>query len=577
MSAALRISHQASEAPILLQRISTSGNSAACDDEEATRISHEELPTQVKHVGGVRFALLILALCLSVFVLSLDNTILSTAIPKITDHFHSLEDVGWYGSAYLLSTSCTQLFYGKIYTLLPVKWVYVAAIALFEVGSLLCGIAPSSKILIIGRAVAGLGCAGVFTGTLVIITHTVPLEKRPVYSGLIGGVYGVASVAGPLLGGVFTDKLNWRWCFFINLPIVMHFDPLRLSYPNIGACRAASPFAVVIFLFQMPDSGRTGAKSTTRPTGWKDFDILGTLVFVPGPCQSCSSRYSGAAPNTPGSRRASSHSSSSLVCSFSVFVGVQLWKGDRATIPPRVFRQRSIWSAGLYGFSMSAAFFILTFYLPIWFQSITWCICRAFGNQQYTNGSRPRLWERSRRSAHPQSWVLLSIHDHILRRRLHWIGLISTLKVNSNHTKWIPFEIIAGLGVGVGLQQPQLAAQTVLELKDVPVGTAIAIWTQTIGAAIFVSIAQNVFTNKLKSGLGTIPGVDPNAVLGAGATSLQSVIPAELLGRILIVYNKAIVSTFYVGIGLACFSLVGSLVIEWRSIKGKHLEMGMVA
>lgn len=95
----------------------------------------------------------------------------------------------------------------------------MAAIGIFEIGSLLCGAAPNSIALIIGRAVAGLGSAGIFSGALIIIAYSVPLQKRPMYSGLIGGMYGIASVAGPLLGGLFTDKATWRWCFYINLPI----------------------------------------------------------------------------------------------------------------------------------------------------------------------------------------------------------------------------------------------------------------------------------------------------------------------------------------------------------------------
>ena len=135
-----------------------------------------------------------------------DNTIIATAIPKITDQFHSLPDVGWYGSAYLLTTASFQLLFGKFYTFFSIKWVYLIAIGIFELGSLICGVAPNSIALIIGRAVAGIGSAGIFSGALIIVAYSVPLVKRPMYSGFIGAMYGIASVAGPLLGGVFTDK-----------------------------------------------------------------------------------------------------------------------------------------------------------------------------------------------------------------------------------------------------------------------------------------------------------------------------------------------------------------------------------
>jgi MFS family permease len=96
--------------------------------------------------------------------------------------------------------------------------VYVTAIVIFELGSLICGVAPSSTALIVGRAIAGLGSAGIFSGALIIVANTVPLGKRPMYTGLIGAMYGIASVAGPLMGGVFTDKVTWRWWYVEHFP-----------------------------------------------------------------------------------------------------------------------------------------------------------------------------------------------------------------------------------------------------------------------------------------------------------------------------------------------------------------------
>lgn len=154
----------------------------------------------IEYPTGIKFAVISASLCLAVFLMALDNTIIATAIPKITDEFKSLDDVGWYASSYLLTTCALQLFFGKLYTFYSIKWTFLISIGIFEVGSLVCGVAPDSISLIVGRAVAGVGSAGLFCGALVIIAHTVPMSKRPAYTGIIGACYGIASIAGPLLG-----------------------------------------------------------------------------------------------------------------------------------------------------------------------------------------------------------------------------------------------------------------------------------------------------------------------------------------------------------------------------------------
>lgn len=141
---------------------------------------------------GMKLAAITAALMLSVFCMALDNTIISTAIPKITDQFKAIDDVGWYGSSYLLTTCAFQLFFGKLYTFFSIKWVYMVALIIFEIGSAVCGAAPDSMSLIVGRAVAGVGSAGIFSGAILIVANTVPLSKRPMYTGLIGAMYGLA-------------------------------------------------------------------------------------------------------------------------------------------------------------------------------------------------------------------------------------------------------------------------------------------------------------------------------------------------------------------------------------------------
>jgi hypothetical protein len=152
-------------------------------------------------------------------------------------------------------------------------------------------------------------------------------------------------------------------------------------------------------------------------------------------------------------------------------------------------------------------------------------------------------------------------------------GLLTTFTTSTNHSKWIGYQVIYGFGVGMGMQQPLICAQTVLPLVDVPVGTAVIMFTQTLGGALFISVAQNVFQNQLVRNLqSTVPNLDPGIVLQVGATSLKNVIKKQFYNGVQVAYNRAIVQTWYVSVALACMTVVGAAFIEWKSVKGKKIE-----
>lgn len=206
---------------------------------------------------------------MAMFLIALDRTIITTvretpslyeiyltqtiqAFPIITDEFKSLPDIGWYASAYLMTCGAFQLMFGKIYSMCSVKLVLLISIFLFEVGSALCGAAPNSIAFICGRAVAGIGAAGILGGSVsslpamykkkfrlvskvVTITRIVPLKQQPAMSGLLGAVFGIAIIMGPLIGGAITSNTTWRWCFYINVPIggfVMVVRAFAIKVPN---------------------------------------------------------------------------------------------------------------------------------------------------------------------------------------------------------------------------------------------------------------------------------------------------------------------------------------------------------
>jgi MFS family permease len=154
----------------------------------------------------LKFWLIMVSIYISIFLVALDRLIIATAIPSITDEFHSIEDIGWYGSAYMLTCAIFNPLFGKIYQLYSTKWVYLGSIIVFEVGSAVCGAAPSSSTLIAGRAIAGGGSAGIFVGGIMIMVPLVPLRKRPVFSSFFGMAFGISSILGPIIGGTFTDN-----------------------------------------------------------------------------------------------------------------------------------------------------------------------------------------------------------------------------------------------------------------------------------------------------------------------------------------------------------------------------------
>ncbi|KFY21491.1 hypothetical protein V493_07367 [Pseudogymnoascus sp. VKM F-4281 (FW-2241)] len=150
-------------------------------------------------------------------------------------------------------------------------------------------------------------------------------------------------------------------------------------------------------------------------------------------------------------------------------------------------------------------------------------------------------------------------------------GLLTLLKVDSSQGAWAGFQFLYGLGVGLGFQQGGVAAQAVLSFADVPIGTAVVLFVQILGGAVFVGVAQNLFTTNLVRNLAAlnIPDFDPNDVVHAGATNLRHMIAPERLPEVLVAYNAAIVKTFELGLILSCLSIIGAVGVEWKSMKAK--------
>ncbi|KAB8259491.1 major facilitator superfamily domain-containing protein [Aspergillus pseudonomiae] len=516
--------------------------------------STEKPDTEVRETeypGITKVIVIILALYLAIFLVALDQTIIGVAIPKITDQFKSIEDIAWYGSAYFLTSTALQPSYGRIYKIFSVKWGFLIAVLIFEIGSLICAVAPSSTVLIVGRAVAGIGVAGIFSGALVIISMTVPLPKRPLVFGMFGMVWGVASIAGPLLGGAFTDGVSWRWCFYINLPI------------------GGLSIAVIIFILRVPSKSEfSGTPVLDRI---KQLDLIGASLLIPAiVCLLLALQWGGNKYPWNSSRVIGLFVGFGLMIIIFAFSQIKL--GDRATLPPGILKQRSVLSATMFALFFGGGFFLLVYYVPIFFQSVKGSSAMKSGIQLLpmmlaTVVSSVLVGGFVTAAGYYTPFLIGSTAIAAIG-----IGLVTTYSVDIATGKWIGYQILVGAGVGAGFQIPMTAVQTVLPPEDIPVGTAAVMFFQTLGGALFIAVGQSVFQNGLIDGIREYaPTVDPRAIVGAGATEMRHVLAAlgqlDQLDAVIRAYMSGLRDAYRVSLALALVALVASCFLEWKSVK----------
>ncbi|KAI1483689.1 MFS transporter [Daldinia eschscholtzii] len=535
------------------QEASVQSRPQEVQDVEKQEVENSEPPVDAaaadaeqEYPAPWKLFLLLIALCMAMLVVSLDGTILATAIPRITNEFNSLDDVAWYGSSYLFAVCALQLMFGKFYVMYSVKWVFLVGVFVFEIGSLIAAVSPSSAVLIVGRTISGLGAAGIFAGAIIILASNVPLRLRPIYTGLLSSMHGIASVAGPLLGGVFTDRVTWRWCFYINLPlggIAILF--LVLFLPNKPPAQAGLPFKEQV----------------------KQFDLPGSFFLIPSViCLLLALQWGGAAYPWNDGR---------IIALFVVFgvLAIIFWivevlQGDRATVPMRVLKNKNIIGGVWYGVCMGAALFVFSYYLPIWFQAV-----KGVSATQSGIDNLPSIL----------GLVVFSIIGGGLATVLGMYtplliassaitavgsGLLSTLKVDSTIGYWFGYQIIVAAGAGLGAQNVMLVAQVAVPMADMPMAISILTFTQSLSSSIFLAVAQNVFQNQLiKNIVARAPEVDSGSVIRGGATAIRDTVSAEQLPAVLQAYNDAITQTFYVAVAVAALSIIGPIFMDWLSLK----------
>ncbi|KAL8682709.1 MAG: hypothetical protein Q9186_001305 [Xanthomendoza sp. 1 TL-2023] len=517
--------------------------SASSKDEE------HEAPTIVEqevyeYPKGLRLIGILIALIISIFLVALDQTIVATAIPRITDQFHSLDQVGWYGSAFFLTLAAFQSTWGKVFKYFPLKISFLLSIFIFEVGSLVCGVAPNSTALIVGRAIAGAGGAGIASGAYTIVAIAAPPKQRPAFTGLLGAVYGTASVIGPLLGGVFTDHLSWRWCFYINLPV--------------GALGAA----IILFTFTTPEAFKPVKASLKEKLLQMDF--LGSfLIMAAVVCAVLALQYGGI------TKPWSDKTVIGLLVGFGTLIVAfgfnERYQGDRALVQKRLLKMRVIWVGCLYAIFIAGGFFALLYYLPIYFQSVS-------GVSPSDSGIRNIPLVVGTAIFTILSGALISIFGHyvpimIISSVLGTVGagLIYTLGVGSPASHWIGYQALTGIGLGLGFQIPISVAQASVEPQDISSASALVLFFQTLGGSLFVAAGQTAFENRLISSLPqNAPGVDPGEVILVGATALRQTYSGAELQGIIASYLSGIHLAFAISIASIGLSLLAAVFAPWK-------------
>ena len=459
--------------------------------------------------GRRQVRLIFAGLMLGMLLAALDQTIVATALPTITGDLHGLEHIGWVVTAYLLAVAVVMPIYGKVGDLLGRKMLFQFAIVVFLLGSAASGLAQSMDQLIAFRAVQGMGAGGLLIGAQAIIGDVVSPRERGRYQGLIGGVFGLASVMGPVLGGFLVDNFSWRWIFYINLPI------------------GAAALIVTAVVLQLPRPQRTARIDYLGMAllgGWVVCVLLLTSWV--------GTTYAWSSPVITG-----------LGVAAPVLAAAWLVSARYAAdpvIPLRPFRDRTFSIACAISLILGAVMLGAVSYLPTFLQVVT-------GVDATTSGLLLMPLIAGLLVMSVSSGRLIAKTGHykvypVVGTALVGVGLslLSTMGAETTHLVLSLYLVVLGFGIGLIMQVMVLIVQNTAARSDLGAATASVSFCRQIGGSVGVALIGAAFIHRLTGELAI------HAASGAGALSGQQVssITPQGLALLSAPVRQAIVESF---------------------------------
>ena len=429
------------------------------------------------------------ALMLVVLLASLDQTIVSTALPTIVGDLGGLSHLSWVVTAYLLSSTITGPLYGKFGDLYGRKIVLQTAIVLFLVGSALCGLAQNMAELISFRALQGLGAGGLIVVAIAVIGDVIPPRDRGRYQGLFGAVFGVSTVIGPLIGGFFVDNLSWRWIFYVNLPIgalaflvigaTFHAPVERVQHAidYLGAVLLAGGLTCIVLLTSL--GGTTYAWRSPEIVA---LGVIGVVLLVLFP-------FAERGATEP-------------------------------ILPLSLFRSRIFVVCSAIGFIIGIALFGAVTFLPLFLQIVRGRSPTSSGLQLtpmmagllVTSIASGQLISRTGRyRPYPIAGTAIATAG---------MGLLAQLNVHTTMVATSLYMLVLGLGLGMVMQVLVLAVQNAVPANVMGVATSGSIMFRQIGGSVGIAVFGAIFANRLH--------VDLAATLPRGSRPLKTVEPSTI-------------------------------------------------